>query len=155
MRRIWLGAAVVAALFGCGKAVTMDLEAEKKALMQADLDFAKATAESGTSGWVSYFAEDGRQLARGGQMPIGHREIREMMEPFFGAPGRKLEWHPVEARVSGDATMGYTIGEYTASGPDSSGVTQVTGTGRYVSIWRKQADGTWKVAVDLGAPDEP
>jgi ketosteroid isomerase-like protein len=29
------------------------------------------------------------------------------------------------------------------------------GSGNYVTIWRRQPDGSWKVAVDIGNQDAP
>jgi ketosteroid isomerase-like protein len=40
----------------------------------------------------------------------------------------------------------------TMTGPDGKPMSE---TGHYVVVWRKQADGTWKVAVDAPLSDPP
>lgn len=150
--KLMAAATLAAVLAGCGGPDRPDPAAERRALMEADRAFAAATAESGTSGWVSFFADDGVQIAAGARRLEGHGAIREAMDPFFSSSGRRLAWAPDTAVVSGDATLGWTTGEYTITAPDSSGTERMTGRGRYVSIWRKEPDGSWKVTMDVGSP---
>jgi len=139
------------ALSACG--TTPDLEADRQAIMDADRAFAQATAANGVDGWVSYFAEDGVQFRPGGTIS-GHAAIRDLMAPALSNPTSSLTWEPVRARVSSSGDLGYTIGrwESRAMGPDQQ---EVVATGSYVSIWRKQSDGSWKVELDIGNPDNP
>jgi len=131
---------------------------ESEALMQADRDFDKATAETGVEGWVSYFAEDGQMFPAGAEMVSGRQAIREAMAPAFGNPEFSLRWQPLGADVSRGGDLGYTYGTYVAKGPGPQG-NVVERHGKYVSIWKKQADGSWKVVVDIGnsspAPSTP
>jgi len=52
---------------------------------------------------------------------------------------------------SGD--MGYTWCHYEGRGKDAHG-TPVLTSGRYITMWRKEPDGKWKVVLDAGA-NEP
>jgi uncharacterized protein (TIGR02246 family) len=150
MKRVLYLAPFLLALNACGG--TPDLEAARQAIMDADRAFAQATAAHGVDGWVSYFAQDGVQFPPGGTIS-GHEAIREMMTPALANPTFSLTWEPVSARVSSSGDLGYTIGRYESRvmGPDEQ---EVVATGSYVSIWRKQADGSWKVELDIGSPDE-
>jgi ketosteroid isomerase-like protein len=49
--------------------------------------------------------------------------------------------------------MGYTWGHYEGSALNPDGQRSTT-TGRYMTIWRKQANGEWKVVLDA-SNDEP
>jgi ketosteroid isomerase-like protein len=62
-----------------------------------------------------------------------------------------FSWAPERADVSTAGDLGYTVGRYrtVVGGPDGE---ELEGTGMYVSIWRRQADGSWKVEMDLGNP---
>lgn len=55
-------------------------------------------------------------------------------------------------RFAPDGNMGYTIGRYEARQRDTTGAL-VRSTGTYVTVWRKDARGGWKVALDIGNPD--
>jgi len=76
------------------------------------------------------------------------------MEPFLANPDNSLRWTPLLQEVSNDATLGYTVGRYRLSAKTAEGKA-VFEEGKYLSVWRKQADGTWKIAVDLGNPGLP
>ena len=125
----------------------------REALMQADRDFDKATAAKGVDGWVSFFAEDGKMYGRGGDLVTGRAGIRELMAPRFADPKATLRWEPTFAAVSKSGDLGYTTGK-------SKGRTVEDGKlmereGRYLSIWRKQKDGSWKVEIDHGNAGPP
>ncbi len=63
--------------------------------------------------------------------------------------GARLSWVPGYAEVSQGGELGYTTGLYTRS--------QASGTsfGQYASVWRKQADGRWKLVIDGGNHHAP
>lgn len=124
---------------------------DPQVLMQADLEFARDTKERGVDGWVSWFAEDGAQLVPGREAR-GHEAIREIMTPAFAEPHSSLRWEPTFADIAESGDMGYTIGRYRSRRVDENGK-QIDRTGTYTSIWRKNADGQWKVVLDSGVPD--
>lgn len=121
------------------------------ALMEADRAFARAVAAKRLDGWVSFFADSGTMFRPGGQV-VGHTAIREWMGGAFADSSFHLEWDPVRADIAASGDLGYTIGRWQSRrlGPDGQEVRQ---TGSYVTVWRRQADGSWKVAVDIGNPD--
>ena len=61
-----------------------------------------------------------------------------------------LEWYPILAHTASSADLGYTTGPWTYRTAD--GKTEVNGT--FLSVWRKQPDGAWRVVVDCGV-DHP
>ena len=146
--------AVILVAVSIGGVVLAGIRADgPEALMKADMDFDRVTAEKGIDGWVSFFAEDGMQLTPEGNIK-GHQAIRAYMGPAFARPGFSLRWKPTFADIGNSGDLGYTTGTYESRGTDAQG-DLVARTGRYVSIWKKQKDGSWKVVLDTGAPDAP
>jgi uncharacterized protein (TIGR02246 family) len=123
--------------------------ANPEVLMEADRAFARATADRGTDGWVSNFAESGTMF-RDGEIVRGHDAIQTLMEPAFATEGSGIAWEPTEADIAASGDLGYTIGRFESTfvGPDGQ---RGKRTGTYVTIWKKQGDGSWKVAVDIGS----
>jgi ketosteroid isomerase-like protein len=74
-----------------------------------------------------------------------------MIERMNKVPGFAISWEPLEARISDGGDMGYLIERttLTMNGPDGKPVTQHF---RAVTIWKKQADGSWKNVVDISNP---
>ena len=60
-----------------------------------------------------------------------------------------LTWKTTDARMSPSGDMGYTWGHFEGHSKDANG-NPVTTSGRYMTIWRKEKDGTWKVVLDAG-----
>ncbi len=74
------------------------------------------------------------------------------MAPAFADTTFRLTWQPTMAFASAAGDLGYTLGIWQSRHYNDAGQGQVT-TGKYVTIWRKQADGSWKVVFDGGNPD--
>lgn len=119
-------------------------------LMQADRDFAKATADKGVDGWMAYMAPGAVLL--GADPKVGPDKIRATMTEEL-QPGAHLTWEPIRAEFLGDSDIGYTIGRFEFRATDKQGKTTAF-KGNYMTTWQKQKDGTWKVVGDIGAPDK-
>jgi len=119
--------------------------ASKKLLIRLEADFARAVAKHGRAAFVTYFAENGVELQDGGG--ITTREEMKKQQPW--PEGTSLTWTPVHADMAGTGDLGYTYGNYVFKSKDKAGKV-IANYGKYVSIWKKQKDGTWKVVVDMG-----
>ncbi len=127
--------------------------ADSGQLLQADRAFARDVAEGGSAAWVSWFAPDGAIVQEGVGEIRGGPAIAEAVS-FLDQPGVRLSWEPTRADMAASDDLGWTTGRWTFEAPDDSlGVRRNQGV--YVSIWRRQADGSWKVVMDLGNPTEP
>jgi ketosteroid isomerase-like protein len=124
-----------------GKVLLFDLEAR----------FAKDTRERGGAGFASWFAEDGVALGNGQPPVIGKVAIEKSAN--WTPQAYQLTWTPTDAQMGPSGDMGYTWGHFEGRSKDASGNPVLT-SGRYMTIWRKQVDGSWKVVLDGGA-NEP
>jgi len=150
MRFARLLAAVLLILPACADAPATPPPPDPSVLMEADRAFAAAVAAGGTEAWVSWFAEDGAQIQPGQGEIRGRDAIRELMAGLDD-PNFSLTWEPRRSDIATSGELGWTTGSYVSRGVGKDGeLRQVQG--RYVTIWRKQADGSWKVVMDLGNP---
>jgi ketosteroid isomerase-like protein len=69
-------------------------------------------------------------------------------------PGVKLTWSDSFTDVSADGTLGYNYGRFESRRPGPDGQEIVRG-GFFLTIWKRQPDGTWRYVMDTGAPDRP
>lgn len=124
-----------------GKIFLFDLEAR----------FAKDVAARGGAAFADWFAEDGVALGNGEAPSIGRVAI--MKSAHWDPKVYQLTWTPTDAVLGPSGDMGYTWGHFEGHSKDANGNPVIT-TGRYITIWRKQPDGSWKVVLDAGA-NEP
>ena len=129
------------------------MDAWKAEIMAADRAFNQATARDGAAGWASFFAPNGSQIGKGVGEIRGQETIRQAMEGAFSDPSFTLTWDPLRAEVASCGDLGYTVGQYESVRMDETRE-EVRAQGLYVSIWRRQADGSWKVEMDLGNPTD-
>jgi ketosteroid isomerase-like protein len=118
------------------------------ALMKMENDFMKAAADHGSSGYMSYYADDAVEAPNGEAFLPGKENIAKTMG-FLDNPDNHLTWAPVGAGMAASGDLGYTYGTYEFTGKDKDGK-PVVDKGKYATVWKKQKDGSWKVALDMG-----
>ena len=63
-----------------------------------------------------------------------------------------ITWQPVIAEIAGSLDLGYTVGNYQFY--NTSAEEKPSAFGSFVTLWKKQEDNAWKVAVDMGVPHD-
>ena len=117
---------------------------------QADRDFSKLSGEKGPAEAFATFLTDDAYLLHAGSLPVTGKENIQAQYADFPKDG-SLTWEPTEANCSAAGDVGYTIGKYEAKtkNPDGS---QRLREGTYMTVWKKQRDGSLKAIADLGPP---
>ncbi len=128
---------------GCGS--TPNAERERETLMRLDREWAATVKDMDK--FMSYYAPDASLYPPGMPVATGSGQIRDVLTKMASAPGFSLEFGPTKADVSTSVDVGYTIGTYQAT---TNGTTE---KGKYVTVWKKQPDGQWKVKEDIFNPD--
>ena len=110
-------------------------------LVASERAFARMSAEKGVrDAFLAYLAADGVIFR---PRPTNGRQAWESRGPVAA----RLAWEPVFAEVATAGDLGYTTGPWELRPDDPQ---HATGYGHFVSIWQRQADGTWRVGVDIG-----
>jgi ketosteroid isomerase-like protein len=130
----------------------VDLEAAKAAMMAADAEFSRVTGERGLEGFSSFLADDVTNIRPNAPLVQGRQKLAEGWARLLNDPAAKIEWQPIYARAASSGEFGYTIGVSKITRTDAEGKRTVS-TGKYVTIWQKQANGSWKVVHDSGVQD--
>lgn len=142
-----LSNSILSLLLAVGLVSAASADSHKDDLMATDRAFNQMSVDVGTrEAFLAFMAEDAILLTDRAQPTFGLAAIA----PLLGAenPGA-LTWTPETAVTSDDGTLGYTWGRYIASGVDGDG-NAYEAHGKYVNVWRKNAEGQWRVLVDMG-----
>jgi ketosteroid isomerase-like protein len=152
--RRWLVCAGLSALCACQQAPVDQSAAAADAIRAADIAWETVFSGGDTNAAVAAIDPTGSMLPPNGPIATGHDAIRQLIAGFYGMPGMSLHWqvNSVEAAASGD--LGYSMGTYQLSVNDAKGQ-PVSDHGKYVTTWRKQTDGSWKVVADIWNSDLP
>jgi len=124
---------------GCARSV--DVEEQRMALLEVDRQWAQSTKDLDL--FMSFWAPDATAYPPAMPAVSGADAIRKTFGEMSSAPGFALSWTPSKAEVAATGDVGYTTGTYemTMNGTKDSG--------KYVTVWRKQPEGTWKVVEDI------
>ncbi|MCG8442445.1 MAG: DUF4440 domain-containing protein [Caulobacterales bacterium] len=134
----------------------VDIIGEVAALMAADRAWSAAVEASPNpdEAFVSFMESDAVSLTSGAPRVDGREAISAQFYELARRSGFSVAWEPSEASVSDDASLGYTIGSYEMTVDDANGY-GTTEVGKYLAVWRKQPDGSWRVAADASNSDGP
>jgi ketosteroid isomerase-like protein len=130
-----------------------DRAARAEELRQAELAFAAAVAADDVERFAGFVAEDA-VFVSGSTATRGREAIVESWGGFFGPDRALIEWHPELVELSGNGELGLTRGPWTLRGKDKEG-RDFERSGVFNSVWRRQADGSWKVVFDAGCSPCP
>jgi uncharacterized protein (TIGR02246 family) len=87
-------------------------------------------------------------------MTNGKKAIVTFWNGFATDPNLTIDYQPGTKMFSDDGTMAYATATYTESYTDPTSKKPITVKGTNLSVWRKQADGNWKLVGDANA-DSP
>jgi ketosteroid isomerase-like protein len=124
----------------------------KMMLFDLEKRFARDVLEKGGAAFADWFAEDGVALGNGAAPLIG--KIAIVKSANWSPKDYQLTWTPTDAMMGPSGDMGYTWGHYEGRSKDANGNLVLT-SGRYITMWRKESDGSWKVVLDAGANEPP
>jgi ketosteroid isomerase-like protein len=111
-------------------------------LVEAERNFYRTGQEQGTrAAFLAFLADSGIVFGPG---PVNGRKTWNEREEN----GFDLIWEPTFAAVSRSADFGYDTGP--AKWRANKKENEFSGYGDFVSIWRKEPDGAWKVHLDCG-----
>jgi ketosteroid isomerase-like protein len=115
-------------------------------LLDTERDFSTASSAYGMKAAFLRFLHDDSILFR--PHPVNGKRYTS------GRPdsGVQLSWEPTRAAVAHSGDLGWTTGPYRVA-PEEDGDPALLGY--FVSIWKRQPNGRWKVAVDLGTENPP
>jgi ketosteroid isomerase-like protein len=119
-----------------------DRAAALASLIAAERNFARTSEEKGIrEAFLTWLAADAIVFR---PEPVEGRPVYESMDPAHPAV---LTWRPEFAEVAASGELGYTTGPYELRPRRGA---EPSAFGHYVSVWKKQLDGGWKVIFDIG-----
>jgi ketosteroid isomerase-like protein len=136
-----LGAAMGSGEVICGTPAAGD--DAQDGLRAVETAFAATMANRDLEAFVE-FLDDETVFFAGDRELRGSRAVANAWAPFFEAEAAPFSWRPEVVSVLDSGTLGLTSGPI--FGPDGDRV------GTFNSVWRRDANGDWKIVFDRGCP---
>lgn len=124
------------------------------AIRAADAAWLKAYEAKDVDKSVAFLDKNGSMLAPNTPIATGKTAVAKLIARDLALQDSKIKWHPDKAGVAASGDLGYTSGFYDWSFKDKSGKV-ISDTGKYLTVWKKQPDGLWKVLFDTYNSDNP
>jgi uncharacterized protein (TIGR02246 family) len=128
-------------------------QAELDAVRGVDAAYVAALNSGNVDAVVAMYTSDAAVLAPGNPPANGTNAIKTMLGAMMGPMKFTIRLTPVKVTGAGD--MAYTVGNYhfVATMKDSTQASPPPEDGKYAEVFQKQADGSWKIAVDIWNPN--
>ncbi len=111
-------------------------------LVQAEKNFAQMSVEKGIrAAFLANFADNAIVFDPG---PVNGKQLYQKRP----ASDAQLTWQPIFADIARVGDMGYTTGPWEFK--KNKGDEKPSAYGQFLSVWKKQTDGEWKVVLDGG-----
>jgi len=155
-RRLFLSGCVVlfSFTFVCLAPADDIKSAIEKALRDLDAKWSAAAGAKDIDKTVSYYSDDAIVMPPNASAARSKDAIRSAWKEMLTTPGAAISWKATKVEVAKSGDLACVSGTYEETTTDASGK-PVKDHGKYVEVWEKQADGTWKCGADIWNSDLP
>ena len=159
-RYFWAAAfALAVILAGCQQAPPPPApdthDADVKAIRDLDTAAAQAIAAKDLDKVTAFYADDASVLWPDAPVANGMAAIKAALKPMLADKNNSLTSVPEKVDVAKSGDLGYSQDAFTITFTDPKTKKVLTMKGKGVLVFKKQADGSWKIVADIANEDAP
>lgn len=141
-------------------AITDSRDADVKAVKDVEVAWVKDAATKDPDKFASYYADDASLLLPNAPVITGKEKIKAAATSMFADPNFALSFQSTRVEASKGGDLVYSVGTYSMTMSDPKDKKPATDKGKYLTVFKKQSDGSWKavadmISSDLAAPAAP
>ena len=161
MKAICLSLAAGLALTGCNQApraeapAKVDTAAVERELKNNEAQWEKDYAAKDVDKLAGHYAEEAALANPGMALAVDDVARKLLITQFVADPNLKISFGSDRIGVAQSGELAYTRGHYTMTFTDTATKQPKTETGSYLTVYRKQSDGSWKAIEDFITPGAP
>jgi ketosteroid isomerase-like protein len=150
-----IAASVLATLLlsGCSETPKDTRAADENTIRALDAQWSKSAAAKDLDATVGYYQTDAAVLAPNEPIATGPAAIRAAWSAIL-TPDSSISWQASKVEVSRSSDLAYIQGIYQLTSKDAAGNPSID-RGKFVEVWKKQPDNSWKVVSDIFNSDMP
>jgi ketosteroid isomerase-like protein len=127
--------------------------ADEKALRDADEAWSKAAESKDVDQTVAFYSDDAVVMPPNAERATAKEAIRKLWKDML--TDAKVSWKANKVVVAKSGDIGFITGTYEVTMNDVVTGKPVNDRGKYLEVWEKQADGSWKCGTDMFSSDLP
>jgi ketosteroid isomerase-like protein len=141
---------LVVSMLACSKAAGNSPAGAEATIQREEADWLKAIGTGQLDATVSYYGDGALLLAPNVPIARTKEEIRRTWIQIFASvpAGATFSGETTKVEVARSGDLAYSTGTYAITNP-------AIDKGKFVDVWKKQADGSWKAVVDIINSDLP
>jgi ketosteroid isomerase-like protein len=124
----------------------------ERTLRDLDARWSEAAGAKNIEQTLAYYSDDAIVLPPNAQSATTKEAIRNVWKDLLAGPGLAISWKTTKVEVGKSGDIAYTTGTYELTMNDASGKS-VNDRGKYLEVWKKQADGNWRCGADMWNSD--
>ena len=125
-----------------------DAATAEATLRTLDAEWSRSAGAKDIDKTVSFYSDDALVMPSNSPVLQGKAAAREMWQSMFSMPGFGGGWKATKVEVAQSGDLAYVTGTYEINETDASGKPK-TDKGKYLEVWKKQTDGSWKCVADM------
>ena len=129
--------------------------ADEKTIRAGEVAWAADWASKDPGKIASHYADDAALLIPNMPLIKGKDAIQGSLQKMVADKNLALNFTPSYVEVSKAGDMAYTQGTYTLTVTDPKTKRAMTEKGKYVTVYKKQPDGSWLAVEDITNADAP
>jgi ketosteroid isomerase-like protein len=133
-------------IVSCTNSNQEQIDKAKKEIVTTEQNFEKMAKEKGIAEAFFFYADDSAVISRNSRLIMGKDSVKAYYQGWTDK-NIQLLWKPDYVEVSSSCDLGYTYGKYTHITTDAYG-NQVSSSGYFHTVWKKQKNGDWKFVWD-------
>ena len=130
-------------------------DADVQAIKDTEVAWAKVSAAKDAEKFASYYTDDGSLLPQDAPPVTGKDAIAKAVKQMMSDPNFALDFHGTSWDVAKSGDVGYAQGVYTMTMTNPKTKKATPDKGKYLTVFKKQSDGTWKAVEDMVSSDGP
>jgi uncharacterized protein (TIGR02246 family) len=151
---LWPCFALSLVVAGCGQQTPPDTRAAEETTLRAlNTQWSKAADSKDLEATVSYYSDDASVFPPNAPLATGKQAIHAVWADVLNSAS-SISWQTDKVEVARSGDIAYLTGMYQTTAKDPH-AQLVNDSGKFVEVWKKQADGKWKTVADIFNSDLP
>jgi ketosteroid isomerase-like protein len=150
--RYMLVSATALALASCNQDQSADRSAIERQLREQEAQWQRDYAAKDAAALASHYADDAALASPGAAIVTSKDERTAALQALAKDSNLKMEFASDRIDVAASGDLAYTRGKFTMQTTDPTSSQPRIDKGSYLTIWKKQSDGSWKAVEDFVTP---